>query len=217
MRGRVAFSLSEFIRLRPFAYHLTDRANISALVACLVLEPAADLLHRAGEASLLRQRRAQEMPIWVDGRKVVLKDQRPLTFANAELAPGWEPGDLVEHLNRHVFFWPGGDRGPLKYGERLFEAYEASSTSVLRVATAELFALNPDREPLFCPFNSGAPRMQAGRRVARGPDLFTPASAFPRRASEVVELVFNGPVMLPASTQMRRADGEWAELRATAI
>ena len=152
----MAFLISAFTRLRPFAYHLTDRANLRPLASRRLLEPAADLLARAGHANAVRSRRAELMPIWVEGQRVVLKDHKPLIFANAEL-------------------------------------------------------------PLFCPFNSGAPRMQSGQRVPRGPDLFTPAGRFSRRASDVVELVFEGSVVLPETTQFRFAGWDWETLSSAAI
>lgn len=213
----VAFTISEFTRVRPFAFHLTDRANLQPLVHRSILEPATDLLARAGRASAVQSRRADLMPIWVDGQRVILKDHKPLVFANAELAPGWAPGDFVEFLNRHVFFWPGNERGPVKYRERLFSAYEADTPAVLRTPTADLIAENRGLTPLFCPFNSGAPRMQSGQRVPRGPDLFAPAGEFPRRASRAVELVFRGAVVLPESTQFRVAGRDWDTLSSAAI
>ena len=187
----------------PFAYHVTDHADVAALARNPVLQPTADLLIRAGDYASLRIRREEPMPILVDSQQVVLKDQRPLILANSALTDGRTSGDFIEFLNRHVFFWPGHERGPIRRGRLLLQRYAAAGPAMLRTPTADLFATNPELEPRFCPFNSGALRKQHGRRVRRGPDLFMPAEQFPRKVSQVVELVFKGPVHLGAATEVR--------------
>lgn len=208
----MTFDVSRFIGLRPFVYHLTDRANVPALVRSRSIRPAAELIRCSGATHWLSSRRASMVSIEIDGETVVLKDQRPLRFANAALADGWTPEDFVRHLNEHVFFWPGSDHGPVKHGERLFECYASDSPAVLRAPTAEVIAANPTLTPLFCAFNSGAPRMQRGQRVPRGPDLFLPAGQFPRSAGDVVELVFRGEVRLTESTSLRLPGADWQPL-----
>lgn len=213
----VAFTLDDYIRLRPYAYHLTDRANLAPLLVERVLRPAAELLVEAGLPGEIRTRRPTLMDIEIGGVRVVLKDQRPLVFANTELADGWSEGDFVAYLNERVFFWPGSETGPVKHGARLFEAYDADAPVVIRVPTSDLLAANRALTPTFCAFNSGAPRMQQGRRVRRGPDLFTPADTFPRRASEVVEVAFCGPVALPESAEVRTHGHGWSRLAGPSV
>jgi hypothetical protein len=142
-----------------------------------------------------------------------LQDQKPLIVANAKLHSAWVEGDFVEFLNQHVFFWPGVHSGPIKYGARLLDHYEEDRPAVLRVNTAQLIHANANVPPLFCAFNSGAPRMQSGRRVPRGPDLFLAASEFSRPASQAVELVFRGTITLPLDAEFRTPHGEWATLK----
>jgi hypothetical protein len=204
----MAFDLSEFARLRPFAYHLTSRINADALRRTRRLRTAASLLNSANRLDLLRTRRAGYIEIETPDGNVVLKDQRPLIEANTSLPPEWEFGDLVQFLNGFVFFWPGSNAGPIGPGRRLLDRYQGDDSVILRVGTEELFAENGDATPEFCPFNSGAPRFHAGRAAPRGPELFTGASQFPRRASEVVELGFRGDVALPPGTEYR-AGSEW--------
>ena len=151
--------------------------------------------------------------ITVEGEPFVLQDQKPLIVANAELQAGWTEADFVEFLNRHVFFWPGVESGPITYGARLLGHYEDDRPAVLRVRTARLIPANVDLPPLFCAFNSGAPRMQAGLRVPRGPDLFLPGPEFARPAGKAVELVFRGSVALPPETEFRTLAGAWAFLK----
>jgi hypothetical protein len=166
---------------------------------------------------LLRQRRETPTPIQVDGEPVILQDQLPLVFANAQLSTEWNEGDFVEFLNEHVFFWPGKADGPIKYGNRLLDHYEDQGPVVLRVRTGELLSANLGATPLFCPFNSGATSMQRGRRVPRGPDLFTSARSFPRTPGKAVELVFRGEVTLPQDSECRGSDGKWRLLSDDAV
>jgi hypothetical protein len=126
-----------------------------------------------------------------------------------ELTAEWSLGEFVEYLNSFTYFWPGNDRGPIGPGQRLLDHYEADGPAVLRIATEDLLHENASMAPEFCAFNSGAPRYHSGKRAVRGPHLFKSAAAFPRRASEVVEVAFRGDVFLPPTTLVRRA-AEWA-------
>ncbi len=206
--------IDRFIEIRPFAYHVTQRPNLRRLARTRQLHSAADLIRRSGELCLLRARRANPRPINVDGQVVVLQDQGPLLFANAQLDAEWTEGDFVEFLNEHVFFWPGIQSGPIKYGERLLSHYEQQGPAVIRVRTASLLAENHQLNPLFCAFNSGAPRMQGGRRVRRGRDLFLPAETFSRPPSGAVELAFRGTVALPSNSEFADPTGRWAPIEA---
>ena len=84
-----------------------------------------------------------------------------MILANVQLDPTWTEGDFIEFLNEHVFFWPGVKLGPIRYGARLLDHYEEQSPAVIRVCTATLLAENRLLTPLFCAFNSGAPRSKA--------------------------------------------------------
>jgi hypothetical protein len=77
-----------------------------------------------------------------------------------------------------------------------------------------LIEANPDATMLYSAFNSGAPRMQHGRRVSRGPGVFSTAAEFERRESEVVEIVFRSPVQLPVATELWDGHG-WTALSPT--
>jgi hypothetical protein len=206
------FNLEEYAELRPFLYHVTDRTNLARLRRLRRLDPAAALLVAGGRADMLRQRREQPFPLAVDGDVIVLKDQRPLQAANVHLADGWVFGDLVEYLNQHVFFWPGDALTAIASGQRLLEHYSAESPAVLRVRFLDLVRENPQTPPLFCPYNSGAPRMNGGKPVPRGPNLFRRAGACPRRRHEVIEVGFRGSVLLPATAQIAAGLDLWEPL-----
>lgn len=206
------FTLREFCELRPFLYHVTERSNLPRLLRSRMMEPAAELIRRSGNHEWTERRRREPVAIEVDGETVVLKDQRPLIFANATLEGGWTERDFIRYLNEHVFFWPGTEAGSIKHGARLLARYEQSAPAVLRMGSREAFAANPERTPLFCPFNSGALRKQNGAPVARGPGLFAPAHNFPRPARAVVEVVVHGAVRLPDTTCVATSDGTWTPL-----
>jgi hypothetical protein len=208
-------SIDRFVELRPFLYHVTARENRAALVRERSIWPAAELMRRAGRSDLLRWRRPDSVSLRIGSEQIVIKDQRPLVEANLSLDGSWGLADFVEYLNQHVFFWPGRADGPIAHGQRLLDRYDASSPLVLRIPTADLLRVNRDCEPLFCPFNSGAPRQNQGKRARRGPQLFTPAARFTRRESEVIELAFRGGVVLPGSTEVHTSSG-WDRLAATA-
>jgi len=207
----VPFAIDDFIRLRPFAYHVTSRQNLDPLRSSRRIRAAANLIRDADRLDLLGFRRADEVVLDTSLGQVVLKDQRPLIAANVRLADGWTLGDFVEYLNSYVYFWPGRDRGPIGPGQRLLDHYESEGPAVLRIPTADLLQANAATVPEFCPFNSGAPRFNAGRPAFRGPSLFMDADRFPRGASEVIELAFRGDVTLPSTTMVRSATG-WSGL-----
>lgn len=205
------FAITDFARLRPFVYHVTDRANLTLLREQRRLQPAADLIRAAGRLEWLGMRREQLLRLETPGGSVVLKDQRPLIAANMQLATGWTLAEFVEYLNSFVYFWPGTDRGPIGPGQRLLNHYEADGPVVLRVPTIQLLEANPGTVPQFCAFNSGAPRYHSGKRAVRGPHLFKHADEFPRHARDVVELAFPTAINLPASTLLRASTG-WVSL-----
>lgn len=203
------FALSEFVRGRPYAYHVTARENATPLRKTRTVRTTADLLAAAGLGHLASTRRKDYLTVGTPDGDVVLKDQKPLIEANTDLRGGWSFADFVRFLNSHIYFWPGTEHAPIGPGRRLLDHYESDGPLVLRVPTADLLRANDSAEPLFCPFNSGAPRYNAGLPAPRGPDLFSQANAFPRRASEVVELAFRGSVGLPDTTTFRVGAG-WA-------
>lgn len=210
------FATSDFAARRPYLYHLTSRANADRLARSRRLEMAATLMLAAGRADLLRARRGEHVAIEVDGHQLELRDQGPLHPGNVEFEGGWDFEDLVESLNRRVYFWPGDALGPCDYGLRHWERYRTERPALLRVPAAALLRANPRAQLLFCAYNSGSPRCTGGRRSPRGPRTFLPAGAFPRGVGDVVEVTIPGRVELPAEAE--QADsyrGPWVPLGET--
>jgi hypothetical protein len=113
-----------------------------------------------------------------------------------------------------VFFWPGWSRGPVSSGMNHFERYRSERPVVLRVATGELFEANRRGEPLFCKYNSGAPRCSMGNGSPRGPTVFLNAAQFDASPSSVVEVTFRSAVILPPSVQAAGSlNGPWEPLK----
>ena len=206
------FSINEYEELRPFLYHVTAHENLPRLARLRRLDPASALLQAAGRLDLLRVRRGEPVTLRIEEETVVLKDQKPLVGANVALAPGWEFGDLVEYVNSHVFFWPGDALAAVASGQRLLAHYSPESPLLLRMRLRDVLRTNPGIEPLFCPYNSGAPRMNRGRPIPRGPSLFRRASACPRKRHEVVEVGFKGSVVLPEATEIAAGGDLWSRL-----
>jgi hypothetical protein len=197
----MAFRLDVFAVARPFMYHLTSAANVVRICEVGKLESASALMYQAQRPDLLRKRRSEHTQVTVEGHEVWLRDQAPLHAANVAFAEGWDFGDLVETLNRMVFFWAGNASGLSDYGRRHFERYRFEEPVLLRVPTTDLIVSNLTSQPLFCRYNSGSPRYSGGRASPRGPETFVGPSAFIGGPAAVVELAFIQCAHLPASTE----------------
>jgi hypothetical protein len=207
------FDLNNFIAARPWVYHLTSNSNFPTIREQRRLESASELIAKANLPELLRRRRPSHKPIRVNGVEIQLRDQAPLHAANIAFENGWQLPDLIEELNKLVFFWPGTAIGPSPYGRRHFARYKAENPVLVRVSTRDLIAENSGVEPLFCRFNSGSPRYSNGRASPRGSGTFVTSDRFAGRPSEVVELTFPVSVRLPKRTEYGSIpDGPWVDL-----
>jgi hypothetical protein len=145
------------------------------------------------------------------GETVVwIRDQAPLREGNIRFSNGYAFGDLIESLNRRIFFWPGLGAKPISYGMRHFERYEGEKPVVLRIGFEALLRANPGVAPRFCRYNSGSPRCSNGKRSPRGPDTFLLAQDFHETASKVVEVTFDTEIRLPQDTEFGETPkGPW--------
>lgn len=198
--------LSELVKLRPWCYHLTSRENLERIRKGRELWSSEELLRAAGRESFVSERRTGSWRVEVGADTVILRDQAPLYQGNIAFAEGWEFTDVVKLLNSFVFFWPGTDKGPIPYGQRHFQRYRSERPVILRVRTRDLADAAADRLAL-CGFNSGAPRCSRGRKSPRGPDTFIPPDTFPRRASQVVEIVVRRALPLPDHVEIGEHPG----------
>ena len=125
--------------------------------------------------------------------------------------------DFVELLNRRVFFWAGQEHGPAgpakTYGGNHFETYSSERPVILRINFMSLMSANEGQQPLFCQYNSGAPRCSRGHHAPRGPNTFLHPAMFPKSAAGVAEVTFADQVGLPDDTMVASQFGtQWKPL-----
>jgi hypothetical protein len=162
-----------------------------------MLFPAAVLMQRGGRNDLLRARRHLPTTIRIGGVDVWIRDQRPLYRGNIKFPNGYTLEDLIESLNRRVFFWPGTAAGPISYGIRHFGRYKEEKPIILRIGFEELVDGNRTVAPRYCNYNSGSPRCSNGEKSPRGPNTFLLADDFNGTPSKVVEVTFDSAITLP--------------------
>jgi hypothetical protein len=158
------------------------------------------------------------LTIIIDGQPILIRDQDPLHEGAIAFEHRWNLGRFVSHVNSHVFFWPGSAGGPIDYGRNHYQRYAGEQPLLLRVGLYQLMLANSDIEPLFCRFNSGAPRVVGGRKSPRGSETFQRAEAFDGTPSQVVEVVFRDSLVLPTSTQVSTSySGPWNAFASAAV
>ena len=207
------FDLERFEMLRPYLFHLTDRTNLSAIRATKAIECASALFRRGRFNALLTVRRDSHRTIEVDSHRVVIRDQKPLHVGAIAFETGWDLPRFVQHVNEHVFFWPGSLEGPIKPGLNHYQRYAEESLAIIRVRWSSLLYINPQRKPLFSKFNSGAPRVVNGKHSPRGSSTYRDTHTFDGGVSDVVEVVFLNRIVLPCDTQVSASyGGPWENL-----
>lgn len=207
------FDAEAFAALRPCLFHLTARGNVRIIGRERRLDSMATLAQKAGRVNLINVRRQESIELAIHGDLVHIRDQAPLHANNMSLDDKWTFARFVSYLNSHVFFWPGTLDGPIAYGLRHFAKYADERPALLRVATQELFAINPAVQFLFCRYNSGSPRWSRGEASPRGATTFVPSSRASFLPSNVVEVTVAGTVRLPSGTQVGSDPaGPWRRL-----
>lgn len=215
----MGFSLEEFVELRPYMYlyHLTAESNIQRILALGKLKPAADLLHAGGRDDLLDKKRENAVTININGETVHIRDQKPLIEKNIEFTDGCSLERFIELLNRHVFFWPGGENGPNKSGREHWGRYktERPVPVILRFSSDVLLTRENRGRVRVCKFNSGAPRCRNGRRSPRGEETFVDSKFAKFTKSRTVEVVLKGPLILSGKIWIGKTPGGPWKLKTT--
>ena len=206
----MALNIEHFLRVRPYLYHLTARRNYPVLSKDWVLKSANSLFDAAGQTGYRKLRRKGHLEITLGAISLTVRDQDRLYKGNMVLTDGWTFEGFVEHLNDHVFFWPGSGIGPVSSGQRHFERYAAEKPIVMRIPTADLFEANIKSSPHFCKYNSGAPRCHDGEGIPRGPNTFLKSIDFHFPPTSVVEVTFKSAVCLPLTLEVSNSpSGPW--------
>lgn len=204
------FDHGRFIALRPYAYHLTAGRNLSSITSTRRIMCAAEIIS-TGRPDLRCERRLRSEVVAYGSGQIEIRDQIPLHAGAIEFEDA-TPAEVIQHINQHVFFWPGDEISPIDSGKHHFTRYASEKPAVIRVKTELLFDANSS-QPLFCKYNSGAPRCSAGRKSPRGRSMYTTAQVFPGTAGEVTELLFRDFVVLPDQTEVSdRLCGPWKPL-----
>ncbi len=182
----------------------------------MLLESAGRLLQLGNKHDWIRKRRDRMLRFSVGNDEIVLTDQLPLTAGNVDFEDGWDIEDLVESVNRRVFFWRGNSSGLLKKDRGHFGTYHERGQDLvfLRIRLADAVAMPENLEPEFCRFNSGGPRCSGGKKSPRGPNTFVKGSEADFTLGEIREIVFRNKFHLPSSTELCFGswDGPWVPL-----
>jgi hypothetical protein len=183
--------INQFIKQRPYLYHLTSETNAKSIIARKKLFSANHLIELSkSEADhvVKRQKRHQHYKLTIEGEEYLLRDQRPISEKALSkcLTDGWSVGDFLFHLNNRVFMWPTLDR-LLKH----FNRYEQEQPVIFRFSTESILHANPHVK--FSRLNSGATRANShlgGKAPERGPNTFLSADHFPFSVRAVAEVTF---------------------------
>ena len=213
----MAIDFTKLIDRTPFLFHLTYLPSLERIGRTMTLESAGRLLELGNKQEWLRKRREDMLPFNIGHDQIVLTDQRPLTAGNVDFRDGWEVGDLVESVNRRVFFWRGDHTGLLSKDRGHFGTYSERGNQLvfLRVPFMDAVVVNENSAPEYCRFNSGGPRCSGGRKSPRGPNTFVQADQADFTLGKVREIVFQDVFHLPDSTEICHGswNGPWQPFR----
>ncbi len=207
----MAFTVEQFIKTRPYLYHVSVKVNLTLIREHKFLWCAEELTRRGNRPSLSSAKRPDDVYVDVDGTKVCIRDQAPLHQGNIEFESGWTFGNVLQDLNSRVYFWSGTTKGPTEYGRRYLARYRLKQPVILRIRTSDAFAVNSP--PEFCKYNSGSPRCSGGRKGPRGPNTFLRREACPFTSGKVVEVTFRAQMKLPNAVEIAESyAGPWADI-----
>jgi len=210
--------INKLIANKPptYLYHVTYGGSLNRIRRLRCLECAARLLEAGGRHHLLRQRRENMEEFMVDGDTIRLTDQKPIVEASIIFQDGWVLADLIEAINRRVFFWRGPASGLLRKDQWHFAKYHAAGHSLvfLRLNLKETIQANADRGPELCKYNSGAARMNGGQPIPRGLSTFVRPEIACFDIGELREIVFRDFIEIPLFTEFCEGSwkGPWQEL-----
>ncbi len=194
-------NIEKFKTLRPYLYHLTDKANVQSILnGGKLLSTAAltKVFDVENPDEFLRSRRIGHKKIAKGDKFVMIRDQDPLSIniLKKNLEGGFSVEDFIYSLNSRIFLWPTEKDLQIHYGR-----YENQKEypMILRFKTEDVFSINKS-EPQFCRLNSGAPRCScyyAEGAPPRGKNTFKIAAEYNYLPSSVREVTFIDSCKLP--------------------
>jgi hypothetical protein len=205
--------IEQFIKLRPFLYHLTDRRNLDNIFQTKMIYSTIDLVKKSNlseveQKVLLMNKRKSHSAIPLGDRIIYIRDQNPILENNLKktLTKGWKVSDFYMLLNSRVFFWPTIDRL-----NRHYKRYLNEHPIILRVKTSEIIELNIN--PEFSRLNTGATRSNAkwnGGPPARGENTFYRMDKYPHANGSIAEVTFVDFCKLPKDVYFSNSPlGPW--------
>jgi hypothetical protein len=200
-------------QLRPYLYHLTAEQNLGSIKRHLELRCARLLLESANLMHLASKRRTEHLPIRMGKESLLIRDQKPLAVGAIAFEVGWAMERFTEHINEHVFFWPGDSTGPIQAGLNHYERYKHERVALVRVSTVDFAPAHA----AYSRVNSGAPRCSGGKHSPRGGNTYLPAHLFSGTPSQVIEVVAVHSYPLPPTSEVAYVPhGPWRPLRSAA-
>lgn len=207
-------NVENFIKLRPYLYHLTDRENRDNILNKQRLLSTSYIVENSNivdKLAFLTSRRLGHTEIFINETKYKIRDQRPISMLALGkcVTDGWSAADFIKHLNDRTFFWP-----TIKRLNTHYQRYKIEEPIIIRVKTESLFVLNDT--PKFCRLNSGATRANSylgGVAPARGANSFLTADQYSRTPGTVVEVTFDNFCDLPSSIWLGSTPyGPWEKM-----
>jgi hypothetical protein len=196
----------------PYCYHVTSGTNLNSIYRARTLLPAATIIREAGQHSIGKERRTEDIILRLKGYDVLVRNQNPLNPEALDLAPGELLEDYVSCLNSRVFFWPGTTSGPVDDGVRMCNQAAAGSI-ILRVPCRSLVSANPSADVYISRCNTGAAWLDKGQKSRRGRAVFERINTFSGNPASIQEISFVDDIQLPSDT-MKAASvaGPWDAL-----
>lgn len=183
--------IKKFIQSTPYLYHLTSQQNAKNIVDALRLYSANALIDMSDERKengIKSNKRFVHKTIHVNGKEVLLRDQRPISekALGKCLTDGWGVPNFLYFLNDRVFMWPNLDRLT-----RHFNRYFDEEPIIFRFDTESILEANPHAK--FARLNTGATRANSylgGKAPERGPKTFLSANDYEFSIGSVAEVTF---------------------------
>jgi O-acetyl-ADP-ribose deacetylase (regulator of RNase III) len=175
--------------LWPNCYHVTSKVNLTSIRRSRRLLPAQAIFKKVKQDSLCRERRTNDLMLYVDGHDILIRNQRPLDPEAVEFGTEEALEDYVSTLNSRVFFWPGTTAGPVEDGVRMFDK-ESAGSILLTVPFRSLVDANPQAKLYVSTCNTGAAWRNNGRKTRRGQHVFEPVHTFSGYPGDIMEISF---------------------------
>lgn len=193
--------IKNFVKLRPYLYHLTDESNLNSIKSDFTLKSTvvlAGIIDMPNKDEFLHTRRVGHAKLSNERFAFFIRDQDPLSekITKKNLVGGMTFREFVYLLNSRVFFW--AKENDLKGHYKRYEN-QGERPVVFKIETGKLFAAN-QHEPKFCRLNSGAPRCSSYYQEGappRGRNTFLYAKDYEGTPSSIREVTFENTCKLP--------------------